>query len=264
MPEAIFGSIELAYMEKINQETQAMELEYDKKYKSNEQEKKQNLLDLRPNLSNPACKEELAGLNQKSIDRFNKFISLIDETQYKLLTALRSNSQKYFATLLNTTHSGLLIYSSMLFNDDFILLPGDDVSEKKHLNVKNLMVQREKEGGYVERTNRGLMEKWKGLPKAAFEIDFTVRPEYKKPESTEEEKKAEEGMTEPVESIKTSYHKILVKQRDESFKRFKLFFDEKLNKYFAVYDANRTAEYKFKESWDKNVAVLKNKQDIKA
>ena len=127
------------------------------------------------------------------------------------------------------------------------------------------MVQKEKEGGDVEKTNRGLVDKWKGLPKSTFEIDFTKRPEYKKPEVPTEEKKQEgEEFTEPIQSIKTSYHKMLIKQRDESFKRFKAFFDDRLSRYFSIYDAHRVAEFKFKESWEKNVAVLKSKQDIKA
>ena len=265
LPEAIFGSIELMYVEKIEKETLAIEQEYEQKYNTNELEKKQNLQDLRPNLSNPACKEELAALDKKEITRFTTFSNTIDETQFKLLECLRVDSKKYFLTVLNTTSSNIYIYSALFFHEDFILLPGDDVSEKKHLNIKNLMVQREKEGGYVERTNRGLLEKWKGLPKKAFEVDFTNRPEFKKEDKQEEEKKEPgEENTEAIESIKTSYHKILIKQRDESFKRFKLFFDEKLKKYFAVYDAHRVAELKFKESWEKNVGVLRNKQDIKA
>ncbi len=256
-------------MEKISQETATIEREYERRYKSNEQEKQKNLTDLRPNLSNPACKEELAILDKKAVDRFGTFTGFVDQTQFKLLDILRSNAQKYFRTVLNTTHAGLTIYSSLLFNDDFILLPGDDVSEKKHLNIKNLMVQHEKEGGYVERTNRGTVEKWKGLPKGAFDVDFASRPEYKKPvpegEAPPEEKKHDESsLTDPIESIKTGYHKMLIKQRDESFKRFKTFFDERLGRYFATYDGHRTAEFKFKESWEKNVAVLKAKQDIKS
>ena len=267
LPEPIFGSIELSYMERINQETTIIEQDYEKKYKQNEQDKKQNLLDLRPNLSNPACKEELATLDKKVIDRFNGFITFIDDTQFKLIGILKTNSQKFFMSILNNTKADIQIYSSLLFNEDYILLPGDDVSQKKHLNIKNLVVQREKEGGYVERTNRGATEKWRGLPKAAFEIDYSSRPEFKKPEnpaSPPEEKKHEVEMTEEIQSIKTSYHKAMVKQRDESFKRFKAFFDERIAKYFATYDAHRVAEYKFKESWERNVAVLKSKQDIKS
>jgi len=242
------------------------EAEYEKKYRTNEQEKKQNLVDLRPNLSNPACKEELANLDKKAIDRFNTFVSVIDATQFKLLTIVRNHAKTYMNTLLNTTAAGLQIYSSLLFNDDFIMLPGDDISEKKHLNIKNLMVQKEKEGGYVEKTNRGTIQKWKGLPKMSFEIDFLSKPEYKKPDAPVEEKKEnpEIIMTDEIESIKTTYHKAIIKQRDESFKRFKAQFDEKVSKYFAIYDMHRSAEYKFKESWERNVKVLKEKQNVKS
>ena len=268
MPEAIYGSIERRIREKIIQEITALEIEYEKKHKQNEQEKKQNLLDLRPNLSNPSCKEELNNLDKKVIDRFNAFVGTIDATQFKLLSLLQAHAKDYMHTILNTTSAGLSIYSSLLFNEDYVLLPGDDISEKKHLNVKNLMVQKEKEGGYVERTNRSTKEKWKGLLKAAFDIDFAARKEYKKDHLAPEEKKAEGGegslFTSEIETIKTVYHKAMIKQRDESFKRFKTFFDAKLNKYFEVYDSHRLAEHKFKESWEKNVSALKAKQDIKS
>ena len=118
-------------------------------------------------------------LDKKTIERFKNFINVIDNTQFKLLNFVEKNSNTYFKRIQNTTKADLIIYSSLLFHDDFILLPGDDVSEKKHMNIKNLMIQREKEGGYVKKTNRGTIEKWKGLPRKAFEIDYEARPEYK-------------------------------------------------------------------------------------
>jgi len=201
---------------------------------------------------------------------------------------MEENSEVYMKKVLNTTKADLVIYSSLLFHEDFMVLPGDDIAEKKHMNIKKLMIQKEK-GGYIESNNRGALEKWKGLPKKAFKIDYQSLPEYKiedaeseqiieevkkevkkeikkdaKKESKKEEPEEDPNFTEELKSIKTIYHRALIKQRNESFKNFKNLFDEKVNKYFTLYNSHRTPEYKFKESWDKNVAVLRSKQAMQS
>jgi hypothetical protein len=75
-------------------------------------------------------------------------------------------------------------FQEVYFTEDNLIL--DDVFEKKHMNLKNLMVQKEKEGGYVEKKDRGIIVKWKGLPKNAFQIDFTSRPEFAEIKSKKE------------------------------------------------------------------------------
>ena len=95
LPEAIYGSIEKSTLEEISEETIQIESDYTKKYKENERNKKKNLKDLRPNLSNPSCKEELDILNNKVIERFNRFTVTIDETQFKLLTCIQDMATKY-------------------------------------------------------------------------------------------------------------------------------------------------------------------------
>lgn len=285
----MYGSIEKSLMHKTAQETSAVESDYEKKHRVNDGEKKENLRNLRPNLSNPSCKEELDRLDEKVVERFNRFVGVIDATQFELLNLAEGNADVYFKKIENTTKAGLIIYSSLLFHDDFIALPGDDISEKKHMSIKKLMIQKEKEGGYAKGNVRGNMERWKGLPKKAFVIDYKALPEYKteepdsepakeevkkevkkeakkdaKREAKKEEPEGDPNFTEELKSMKTAYHKALIKQRNESFKRFQNFFNERVGKYFALYNSHRTPEYKFKESWEKNVAALRSKQQMKS
>ena len=68
----------------------------------------------------------------------------------------------------------LRIYSSLYKKDNFILLPGDEVSEKKHKNVKTLFKEKNKLGDPAKKHVRF----WKGFIKNPFNVDMFELPNY--------------------------------------------------------------------------------------
>jgi hypothetical protein len=100
--------------------------------------KEKHLKLFRPNLENPANKSLTMELNQKETERTEKFKEIIDETQLKMLDIEQENSVDFQNAFLNNLRGLLKIYDCLLYKEDFIMLPGDEIIEKKHQNIKFL------------------------------------------------------------------------------------------------------------------------------
>lgn len=92
----------------------------------------------RPNLENPANKEATAELNQKELARFDEFNELIDDTQLNLLTIEEDTSKMFYTAYLNNVRALIKTFDKLVQKTAFILLPGDEIVEKKHGNIKML------------------------------------------------------------------------------------------------------------------------------
>ena len=100
--------------------------------KNDDETKEKHLRLFRPNLENPANKQMTMELNQKENDRTEKFKELIDETQLKMLDVEQDNSVDFHNAFLNNLRGLIKIYDCLLYKEDFIMLPGDEIIEKKH------------------------------------------------------------------------------------------------------------------------------------
>jgi len=129
--------------------------------------KQRHLRYFRPNLENPANKLATQELNQKETERTERFKELIDDTQLKMLDIEQDNSLAYHAAYLNNVRGLIRVYDCLFYKEDFILLPGDEVIEKKHQNIKTLTAQAQKQD-----TSKRATRKWPGLGPCTFEIDF--------------------------------------------------------------------------------------------
>jgi hypothetical protein len=63
---------------------------------------------------------------------------LIDETQVELLNIEEDQSQTFFVAYLNNVRALIKIFDHLLQKSSFIMLPGDEIVEKKHGNIKML------------------------------------------------------------------------------------------------------------------------------
>lgn len=121
----------------------------------------------RPNLENPANKQATIELNKAEQERCQKFMALVDDTQMNLLTIEETNSKKFQTAYLNNIRALIAIFDRLIPKTDFIQLPGDEVIEKKHANIKILTAQIEA-ADISKRTTR----KWPGLGPSVFEVDY--------------------------------------------------------------------------------------------
>lgn len=84
-----------------------------------------------------------------------------------LLTIEEENSQKFYVAYLNNVRALITIFDKLLPKKDFIKLPGDEIVEKKHANVKMLTATMTN-ADLSRRTTR----KWPGLGPNVFEVDY--------------------------------------------------------------------------------------------
>lgn len=66
---------------------------------------------------------------------------MIDDTQMNLLTIEESKSKVFYTAYLNNTRALIKIFDKLLPKSAFIMLPGDEITEKKHANIKILTAQ---------------------------------------------------------------------------------------------------------------------------
>mmetsp|Transcript_39116 Transcript_39116/g.37446 ORF Transcript_39116/g.37446 Transcript_39116/m.37446 type:complete len:126 (+) Transcript_39116:3824-4201(+) len=110
-----------------------------KKIKETDDELKQHHLKLfRPNLENPANKELTEKLNESEIARTTQFKENVDDYQIKMLDLEQDLGVDFFNAFLNNTRGLIKIFECLLYKEDFIMLPGDEIIEKKHQNIKFL------------------------------------------------------------------------------------------------------------------------------
>jgi len=76
-------------------------------------------------------------------------------------------SQKFYTAYLNNVKALILLFNNLVYKENFIMLPGDEVIEKKHKNVKHLIA--------IERNedlSRRETRSFPGLGPSVFKVDF--------------------------------------------------------------------------------------------
>ena len=76
-------------------------------------------------------------------------------------------SCEFYTAYLNNTRSLIKLFDAVIYKEHFIMLPGDEIVEKKHKNIKHLMAM-EKNTDLSKRATR----KFPGLGQNVFKVDF--------------------------------------------------------------------------------------------
>lgn len=84
-----------------------------------------------------------------------------------LLDVEQNNSLKFYCAYLNNVRALILLYNNVIYKENFILLPGDEIVEKKHKNIKHLIAMERNED-----LSRREMRAFPGLGSCVFKIDF--------------------------------------------------------------------------------------------
>jgi len=167
----------------------------------------------------------------------------------------------------------IAIFDKLLPKTDFIQLPGDEIVEKKHANVKILTAQMESADLSKRKTR-----KWPGLGPNVFAVDYAeLFDHYKEfssqsttedapPESqrappvkgapTPVEESAGNELTSEVEVMNTDHHKVIIKARNEFYNVFKTRFESSIKDLVSKYDALRMEEINFSQYWSNNLKEI--------
>jgi hypothetical protein len=158
---------------------------------------------------------------------------------------------------MNNMRSLIAVFDKLLPKTCFIQLPGDEIIEKKHGNIKMLTAAKES-ADLSKRTTR----KWPGLGANVFEIDFGALSEaYKKPEiegSAPPEMPINE-ITSEIEVKNTDHHKAIIKARNKYYQDFKVRFQASIKEVMVRYDELRKEEVRFTIYWNQNLNEITKK-----
>ena len=149
------------------------------------------------------------------------------------------------------------------------MLPGDEIVEKKHKNIKHLMAM-EQNTDLSKRATR----KFPGLGANIFRVDFekqfsavygsntsldgaddlVSRPDSGSKSIIVDEVKNE--ISSEVEIQNTAHHKAIIKARNENYTMFKTRFQESLNHIMSKFDGERKEEIRFNQYWNENLKEI--------
>jgi hypothetical protein len=193
-------------------------------------------------------------------------------------------ANKYFVRALNNATFLLTFYDHWILHEDYITLPGDENTVKKHLNLKKLMIMQQR-GELTDTSSwRSLRKAWKTYELTMFsykELKFNfahaegeseegatggkkaTKKKAKKPAKGKKDKgkkgkkddsdqitaEREEGKTIPQVSYKTVMQKSAYSSFDVNLKEFKRRFDVELQAMEENVDKLQKEELQFEFFW---------------
>jgi hypothetical protein len=154
----------------------------------------------------------------------------------ELLEIEQNISVMFYTTYLNNTRALIKLFDAIIYKEHFIMLPGDEIVEKKHKNIKHLMAM-DANTDLSKRVTR----KFPGLGQPIFQVDFEKQFEaYRNLEGDEDAQqrpdspmKSASGATlaegegiknelaTEVEIENTLHHKAIIRARDDNYSTFK-------------------------------------------
>lgn len=257
VPRSVFYYLQFKYanltLSAVGKETD----QFTVKQKADKATKDEHLRQFRPNLENPANKQATAELNDAELARSATMKELIDETQVNLLAIEEEESQRFFTAYLNNVRALIKIFDCLLPKTAFIMLPGDEIIEKKHANIKMLTAQMQSADLSKKKTR-----KWPGLGEPPFKVDYEkLFPHYAAQAEGEDvppagappaDEKSDEIRSD-IEVHNTDQHKMIIKARNEYYLAFKSRFEQSIQDIMAQYDGYRKEEFRFSNYWATNL-----------
>ena len=115
-----------------------IELNFQKEKKISDEIQDDLNKNLGPYLSNPLYMNILHDLDSKEKQRNEKFLNVINETQFNLLLNEETNSNEFIIRLLNNFKSLLILFDNFIFEEEYIIL-GDEEYFKVRENYNELL-----------------------------------------------------------------------------------------------------------------------------
>jgi len=169
-------------------------------------------------------------------------------------------SQKFYVAYLSSTRIMVSLFNRVINKENFIMLPGDEIIEKKHKNIKLLIAQERNED-----LSRRETRKFPGLGASVFKIDFSKYSDagYASSEPPKTSTMSIDVPAIPENEINTDvtiqntlHHKAIIKARNEFYLQFKKRFEDSLRRIMSKYDSERSNEMKFNAYWASNLKEI--------
>ena len=203
VPEALFVSLGQASISRFTGLVAGQWGELMMKVREDEQEKSVHKQALRPNLSNPVCREELVNLGAEEERRVIAAIARLKATYDTLIRSVDEAGTGFSTRLENNVRILILVFDAQIIYEDFAVLPGDGEVERKRTNIKRLARKKMSGKAGVDVGPRGYRKRWKGLD---LKLLFYFNPAI--PDSPD------------IETFKDIRQKLTMKRREEAFSQF--------------------------------------------
>lgn len=273
--QTVLESVFLKYNWIESNQKNILEGEFAKIFEVNEKTKTDLTFKLRPNLSNPSCKEELDSVCESEQARNQKIMSNFSEYKEKLLENCFGKASDFFKAVINNFEFLLVYFDNFLLFEDFIKLPGDEEIIKKHDSLKTLLKRKQKGTLIDTSSERSISKIWPGILVNSFNIEnkkveyavASLTTEAKNEKNTKNIKKEKDVVAEvektdettrEVKSFKTYRQKAAVKYRNAFFENYKKKFDEEVAEIQNRFNKLQYEEQKYQFYWDQKVFKLKN------
>ena len=183
-----------------------------------------------------------------------------------LLEIEQDLSCEFYDAFLNNTRAFIKLFDNLIQKEQFIMLPGDEIVEKKHKNVKHLLA--------MERNtdlSRSATRKFPGLGQTIFKVDFEKQFSEIYGEKNQEKERPLTGasgaksvtndedkneISHEVEIKNTPHHKSIIKARNENYLQFKTRFQQSIDEIMANFDGERKEEIRFNQYWNENLKEI--------
>ena len=262
-------------------------------YKSYEKEKKlaENLksnLDtvIGPYLANPFFIKDLNKLDSDEKLRNEKFLNVINETQFNLLLNEETNSNQFIIRLLNNFKSLLTLFDNFIFEEEYIILGDEeyfkvrqnynellklkDNIEKMNSNQidpkKNVKNNNQDENKYDLDSKRTFKKIFQGLNYNKGKINYYKYFEklIKNYVENAEDKinilnnfYNKDNYSQNINGIKLQNNKNLYTFRNSYYRNYCDNFNKNINNYINYFNNERLKELEYKNKWNELVKNLK-------
>lgn len=162
--------------------------EWSAKYKESEAQKERHMNNLRPNLSHPENAGELEELVKSEDSRKVDIIERVGSYKESMIDVYFKECNAFFVSLINNLNFVMLYYDKWVLNEDYIKLPGDENVERRHMNLRKLMIKKEKGDLADTNSERSIKKAWKGFPILSFSYGDKIA-EIKVEEVVDDKKK---------------------------------------------------------------------------
>lgn len=168
----------------------------------------------------------------------------------------QNTSLQFYSAYLSNVRALILLFNNVIYKEHFILLPGDEITEKKHKNVRHLMAMERNDD-----MSRREMRNFPGCGACVFKIDFSklqadMNASPADSGATNMQTDSDNGKQIPVNEINTEvsvkntqHHKMIIKARNESYELYKTRFNVSVMRIMQKFDNDRLEEHRFNAYW---------------
>jgi golgin subfamily A member 4 len=166
--KALFDYLFRKYSQSLNMSEKVLQVDLQDLLSKSNMRRQLNLNSLRPNLKHPDNKSKLDLVNESEARRRDETAKDVKRVSMDMIRLHFAGSNELFVVSLNYLYFMIEFYDAWVLREDYTKLPGDEDVQKHHLNLKKLMILKEKGELTNTASERAIKKSWKPFPVDTF------------------------------------------------------------------------------------------------